>query len=152
MVFVNAWVVVGLCIASAQTAPDASENQQLIAQGDSPAIRGMATVSDLPKYPESLAAQGFSGRVIVRVRISQAGVIKEARVLESSHPLFEKAVTLALQDWRFDMRRPKNLQPRLEAVLFEAIFPFYFKATGGKQLVIDGALEQFKIEQRRKSK
>jgi protein TonB len=54
-----------------------------------------------PEYPPSAQARGIEGWVHVRFTISGAGNVKQARVVQSSNPVFERATLRAVQQWKY---------------------------------------------------
>jgi protein TonB len=60
-----------------------------------------------PQYPPQAARRGLEGWVKVRFTISTAGSIKDAVVVQSSDPVFERAALAAVNKWKY--------QPQMEA-------------------------------------
>jgi protein TonB len=54
-----------------------------------------------PQYPPQAARQGLEGWVQVRFTISAAGSIKDATVVRSSNPVFERAALTAVNKWKY---------------------------------------------------
>ncbi len=54
-----------------------------------------------PVYPAAAAAMGLTGRVVVEILVDETGTVREARVVESSSPLFEAAALAAVRRWRY---------------------------------------------------
>ncbi len=54
-----------------------------------------------PTYPKEAIAQKLDGRVQVRAIVDETGVVTKARVLNSSHKVFEEAAVQSVQQWRF---------------------------------------------------
>lgn len=57
-----------------------------------------------PSYPASAAAKGQEGWVIVEFDVNSAGGVQNAKVLESSHRVFDKAAVKAALRFRFKAR------------------------------------------------
>jgi TonB family protein len=57
--------------------------------------------ADMPQYPPDAAAAGIQGVVLVEVVISEAGEVKDAKVVRSI-PLLDNAALRAVRHWRFD--------------------------------------------------
>jgi protein TonB len=54
-----------------------------------------------PQYPREAIARGLQGTVILRLRISAAGVVEQVEVVESSgHELIDRAAVEAVSKWR----------------------------------------------------
>ena len=54
-----------------------------------------------PQYPAQAARRGLEGWVQVRFTISTAGSIKDAAVVKSSNPVFERAAITAVNKWKY---------------------------------------------------
>lgn len=54
-----------------------------------------------PVYPAAAAAMGLTGRVVVEILVDETGAVREARVVESTSPLFEAAALTAVRRWRY---------------------------------------------------
>lgn len=59
-----------------------------------------------PQYPPSAQSRGIEGWVHLRFTISGAGNVKQASVVRSSDPVFERNALRAIQQWKY--------QPQLE--------------------------------------
>jgi TonB family protein len=90
----------------------------------------------LPEYPSSSLSRGHEGRAVAEVRVSKAGKVTRADVLEAPDQLIAAAVEAAVVRWSFrpfievGTKRPLVVQSRLI---------FYFKLASGKPLVVDAA-------------
>lgn len=54
-----------------------------------------------PSYPAAAAAMGLTGRVVLELLVDETGAVREARVVESTSPLFEAAALEAVRRWRY---------------------------------------------------
>ena len=54
-----------------------------------------------PQYPPQAARRGLEGWVHVRFTITTAGSIKDAKVVKSSHSVFERAALAAVDKWKY---------------------------------------------------
>jgi len=54
-----------------------------------------------PVYPAPAAAMGLTGRVVLEILVDETGAVREARVVESTNPLFEGAALEAVRRWRY---------------------------------------------------
>jgi len=54
-----------------------------------------------PQYPAQAARRGLEGWVQVMFTISTAGSIKNASVIKSSNPVFERAALTAVSKWKY---------------------------------------------------
>ncbi len=73
----------------------------MLSQSDSPLV---SIVRVQPVYPPRATALGLEGFVTVGYDVSPAGTVINVVVLESSHPLFEKAAMAAAYRFRFKPR------------------------------------------------
>jgi protein TonB len=71
------------------------------ASGDGPL---MGIVMGAPLYPANARARNQEGYVTVQFDVSADGVVENVRVLESSHPVFEKPAVQAAYRFRFKPR------------------------------------------------
>ena len=54
-----------------------------------------------PQYPQQAARRGLEGWVVVRFTIAASGSIKNAVVVQSSDPLFERNALAAVNRWKY---------------------------------------------------
>ena len=54
-----------------------------------------------PIYPDAAVAQRITGQVTVAVTIGEGGVVQNLAVLDSSARIFDDAVIVAVQKWRY---------------------------------------------------
>ncbi|MGC8763472.1 MAG: energy transducer TonB [Acidobacteriota bacterium] len=54
-----------------------------------------------PAYPAAAAAMGLTGRMVLELLVDETGAVREARVVESTSPLFEAAALEAVRRWRY---------------------------------------------------
>jgi protein TonB len=78
-----------------------------------PAVQTMAVIRQrrLPRYPAVLAEDGIGGQVIAVFYVGAEGKAEDVRIERSPHPLLSKAVTDALEGWRFDPARSADGRP-----------------------------------------
>jgi TonB family protein len=88
---------------------------------DSAAVRDPSSAA--PAYPPELEARGIEGHVILRFVVDSTGLADLTTVLtvESTHPLFDRAVRNALPKMRF---RPAKVGDRAVRQLAEQLFAF----------------------------
>jgi TonB family protein len=55
-----------------------------------------------PAYPRTAAARKIDGWVELEFTVTQTGDVRDAKVTESSTPLFESSALAAIARWRFD--------------------------------------------------
>jgi TonB family protein len=80
----------------------------------------------MPAYPDSAKAAGIEGTVYVEFYINEQGIVKTAKVLESSNGLFNEAASIAAMNWEFT---PAKKGEKAVAVLI--VMPFKFKLGDG---------------------
>jgi protein TonB len=70
-----------------------------------PAVRRGVTriAGDNPEYPKAAIREGISkGRVVARLAIDEKGNVTEVTIFSADPPrVFDRAVTIALKDWKF---------------------------------------------------
>jgi protein TonB len=70
-----------------------------------PAVRrGVTRISgDNPEYPRAAMKEGIAkGRVVARLNIDEKGNVTEVTIFSADPPrYFDRAVILALKDWKF---------------------------------------------------
>ncbi|HYP16151.1 MAG TPA: TonB family protein [Opitutus sp.] len=74
-----------------------------------------------PAYPAEARAAGITGQVVVDFVVTEEGRVLHARVVESSHPLFNEPTLRAVSRWRFE---PGKKQGR--PVRFRMVAPVVF--------------------------
>ncbi|HSE40883.1 MAG TPA: energy transducer TonB [Acidobacteriota bacterium] len=74
-----------------------------------------------PEYPESLRLMRKEGMVILEAVITKTGVVQDAKILQSTHPLFTQSAMNAVLQWKY---RPATLNGRPIAVYFKVTVRF----------------------------
>ena len=70
-------------------------------QGD----RGLVLTARVqPIYPHAALTKGLEGQVIVELTVTESGAVRNPRVVESSHSLFERAALAAVAKFRYQPR------------------------------------------------
>lgn len=64
----------------------------------------MALVKPQPHYPRRALERGLEGYVIVEFTVTGSGTVADVRVVEASHPLFERAALTAAAGFRYKPR------------------------------------------------
>jgi protein TonB len=58
-----------------------------------------------PDYPSAAKKEGIVGSVDLQLTVSQQGVVKDAKVVNSTPPdVFDKAALAAVRKWKYDPR------------------------------------------------
>lgn len=74
-----------------------------------------------PVYPEAARKLHAEGFVVIEAVISGSGVVEEARVVKSAHPLLDAAAVSAVEQWRY---RPATLNKRSVRVMLTVSVKF----------------------------
>lgn len=54
-----------------------------------------------PDYPRAAAAMRLEGRVVIQVVVDETGAVREAKVLQSTHSIFDAAALAGVRRWRY---------------------------------------------------
>lgn len=96
-------------------------------QGDGPLVVGGDVKAPVlisrvdPEFPRVALQTGIKGTVVIRCVIDRQGRIRNAEIVESAHPLLERAALAAVQKWRF---HPGTLNGRPVDVIFQLTVNF----------------------------
>jgi protein TonB len=91
--------------------------------------RGFASDSDAvpairvnPSYPAQARMHGIEGWVEVEFAITAAGTVTKARVIRSSHGVFERSALRAIRKWRYNPRVVEGRAVRRDGVRVRLLF------------------------------
>jgi protein TonB len=79
-----------------------------------------------PEYPPAAQSRGIEGWVHVRFTISGSGNVKQAAVVRSSNPVFERSAIRAIQQWKYQPQLEDGKPVDLEGV--EVVLRFEMEA------------------------
>lgn len=70
-----------------------------------------------PQYPPQASERGIEGWVVVGFTISEDGTVKDAAVVQSSHPVFEREAVRAVLGWKYQPQvtagKPEELRQQV---------------------------------------
>ena len=92
-----------------------------------------------PPYPKELVDTGNTGKVVIRFIVDEEGLVRNPKVMTSTHPAFEGPAVAALLLWKFS---PASSKGTPVPVLME--LPVSFNFTGS------GETEAFEIDGRQR--
>lgn len=100
-----------------------SNEQAALPQSPPELTAPLYDINPRPPYPRLAQERGWQGDVVLRVRVSAAGAVLEAKLERSSgHPFLDRAAGEAVRGWRF---RPGRLGGK--AVESEALVPVRYR-------------------------
>ena len=76
----------------------------------------------VPDYPPRALSRGLEGWVIVQFTITATGTVKDAKVVESSSSIFEKAALKAILRWRYNPKVEEGVAVERRGVQTKLVF------------------------------
>ena len=76
-----------------------------------------------PKYPDEARKKYLEGKVLLKMTVSNEGIVSDAEVVESSgYDILDEAAINAVKEWRFTPAKENS-----EAISAEVVMPIIFK-------------------------
>ena len=93
-------------------------------------LRGRATKTVVPIYPEESQKNGASGVSVTRIEVDEEGNVTEVEILQAPDRFIETALIEAIKEWKF---QPFDLNGNPRRLVGKLVF--YFVIDGGKARV-----------------
>lgn len=93
--------IIAACLICGLSQTNALADSEWILSGED-GVELNIDLLQLPHYPNALVAQGYTeGTVKVSIDIDHHGELRDWIIVESTHPLFSKALERVIDTWRF---------------------------------------------------
>lgn len=72
---------------------------KIVPMGTTQPIKEIKRVN--PEYPPAALAMGLEGRVVIELVVNENGDVENARIMQSTNPIFNENALTAVKKWKF---------------------------------------------------